>query len=202
VRAICGWRGRCSFLGPLLPDPLNDNVATVASIRASGQRRIGRHQRWIERFTAEVGRPRSLYVIVGFVVVWVTDNLLAPTVGARSFDPPPFQWLQGLVGFSALLTTMTVLVTQSRQSRDFEQRAELELQVNLLAEQKAAKIIGLLEELRRDIPTVSNRVDPVADAMQEPMDPRAVLSALEATFDSKISTPEGAEGAAPPKAHR
>jgi uncharacterized membrane protein len=74
-----------------------------------------------------------------------------------------------------------VLTTQSRQSHAFEQRAELELQVNLLAEQKIAKLIALVEELRRDMPTVTNRVDPLAEQMKEPIDPHAVLSALEQT---------------------
>jgi uncharacterized membrane protein len=78
-----------------------------------------------------------------------------------------------------------VLITQSRQSRDQEQRAELELQINLLAEQKIAKLIALVEELRRDLPTVANRVDHVAEVMQEPVDPHAVLSALETALQSE-----------------
>ena len=42
-----------------------------------------------------------------------------------------------------------------------------ELAENLLAEQKIAKLIALMEELRRDIPTVKDRFDPEAEAMQQ-----------------------------------
>jgi uncharacterized membrane protein len=119
---------------------------------------------------------------VGFAATWTAFNVLAPHLGLRAFDPPPFVWLQGLVGLGGLLVATIILVTQNRQTKHAEQRSQLDLQVNLLGEQKAAKLIALLEELRRDLPTVPNRVDRVADAMKKPVDPHAVLSALE---DSK-----------------
>ncbi len=64
-----------------------------------------------------------------------------------------------------------VLNTQNRQGRHAEQRSHLDLQVNLLAEQKIAKLIALVEELRRDLPQVRDRVDHVAEAMKESVDP-------------------------------
>jgi uncharacterized membrane protein len=76
------------------------------------------------------------------------------------------------------MTTM-ILTTQNRQNREAEKRAHLELQVSLLTEQRTAKIVALLEELRRDLPSVKDRPDPVAEAMQETVAPAAVISALE-----------------------
>jgi uncharacterized membrane protein len=60
-----------------------------------------------------------------------------------------------------------------------EQRAHLDLKVTLLTEQKAAKMIDLLEELRRDLPNVKNRLDPEAVALQKSMNPDLVLAALD-----------------------
>ncbi len=74
-----------------------------------------------------------------------------------------------------------VLITQTRQQRQAEHRSSLELQVNLTAEQKIAKLIELIEELRRDIPSVANRVDLQAETMAQAVDPEAVLTALGAT---------------------
>jgi uncharacterized membrane protein len=133
----------------------------------------------MERVTAQLGQPRSFYLILAFVLAWSGYNELAPRLGARAFDPAPFVWLQGIVGVGAWLMTSIILITQNRRSAHAEQRAQLDLQVNLLAEQKVAKLIALLEELRRDIPIVRDRVDQIADAMKEPVDARAVLSALE-----------------------
>ena len=167
----------------MVDDNPNENVETLASLRARAEQEVSLHQRRIERLTAQLGQPRSFYLIVAVAAAWVAFNLLAPHVALRPFDPPPFVWLQGLVGLGALLMTTIILITQNRQTRHAELRSQLELQVNLLSEQKAAKIIALLEELRRDLPTVRNRVDKVAEAMEEPVDPHAVLSALEDAND-------------------
>jgi uncharacterized membrane protein len=94
-------------------------------------------------------------------------------------DGPPFPWLQGALSLSALLVTTMVLATQNRQAKRATRRGDLELQVNLLAEQKTAKLIALLEELRRDLPSVRDRVDSVANALAKAVDPQAVLSVLE-----------------------
>jgi uncharacterized membrane protein len=57
------------------------------------------------------------------------------------------------------------------------------LELALLSEQKTAKVIQLLEEFRRDIPLVHNRVDQQADAMAEPVDPQRVVQAIKETHD-------------------
>lgn len=72
-----------------------------------------------------------------------------------------------------------VLIAQNRESKLEEQRLHLELQDNLLTEQKTTTIIRLLEELRHDLPMVKDRHDPEATEMQKPMDPDEVLAALE-----------------------
>src|SRR6266700_3830954 len=78
--------------------------------------------------------------------------------------------LQGGIGLCSLLMTIMILTSQNRQVKHAEQRAQLDLQVNLGAEQKIAKLIQLVEELRRDLPNVRNRVDPIADAMTKEVD--------------------------------
>ena len=171
-----------------------ENIEKLAAVHASGEERGGSHQRAVERLTHHLGRPASLYVIVLIVLGWVTLNLTGHRLGLSPFDPPPFYWLQGLVSLSALLTTTMVLTTQNRQSRHAKQRAMFDLEINLLAERKATKIIALLEELRRDLPNVANRVDPVADAMSASVDPvGAVSPALEVPPEAQPSTPPPAE---------
>jgi uncharacterized membrane protein len=160
------------------------NVATIHEVQGLMQRDVGRHQRAIEYLTRKIARPGSLYALLALVVGWTSYNLSVAHLGWRVPDPAPFFWLQGLVSFFAALVATMVLITQSRQNREAEQRAHLDLQVNLLAEQKTAKIIGLLEELRRDLP-VRDRKDTVATAMQEELDPNVVLRALESTIESE-----------------
>ncbi len=60
-----------------------------------------------------------------------------------------------------------------------EQRAHLDLKLTLLIEQKAANLIDMMEQLRRDAPGVADRHDAQAAALQQAMDPRQVLAALD-----------------------
>ena len=162
------------------------DVESVASIRARAEQRLDRHQRMMEVLTAALGRPRTVYVTLSFVVGWVAFNLVTPKLfGWQRIDPPPFFWLQGMVALSALLMTTLVLITANRQTRNAEDRSHLDLQVNLLAEHKVAKLIALVEELRRDLPMVRDRIDREADAMQEAVDPNAMIEALEGPLEGE-----------------
>jgi uncharacterized membrane protein len=161
-------------------------IESVASIRARAEQRLDKHQRMMEVLTAALGRPRTVYAILSLVVGWVAFNALAPRLlGWKSIDPPPFFWLQGMVALSALLMTTLVLITANRQTRNAEERSHLDLQVNLLAEHKVTKLIALVEELRRDLPMVRDRIDHEANAMQEAVDPHAMLEALERSSESE-----------------
>ncbi len=79
-----------------------------------------------------------------------------------------------------------VLIKQNRLAKLEEQRVHLELQVNLLTEQKTAKLINLIEELRHDLPMVKDRHDPESEALQKPTDPEQVLSALDEWHDADV----------------
>ena len=162
-----------------LPDHINQQVDTIAALQARAERNVSIHQRTVETVTAFLGRPLFLNLVLIFVALWILANLFPKRFGLKQFDQPPFYWLQGVVTLGALLLTIVILITQNRQARLAERRAQLDLQVNLLAEQKVAKLIALVEELRRDLPSVVNRIDLEAEAMSESADPHAVLEALE-----------------------
>jgi uncharacterized membrane protein len=151
----------------------------ISSIRDRAQGRLTPEQRLIERLTGRIGRPLTVSVILTSVSAWILWNSIGPMLGVHAFDPAPFFWLQGAVGLSALVMTTMILITQNRQNREAEHRAHLDLEVNLWAEQKIAKIIELIEELRVDLPDVKNRIDREAEAMKQPVDPHQVLAALE-----------------------
>ncbi len=166
------------------------NVETLASVRARAERGVNRHQRTVERVTGFLARPMTIYAVLVAITIWVTLNVAMSMSGRVPPDPAPFFWMQGVVGLGALLSAIMVLTTQMRLMRHSEERAHLDLQVNLSAEQKTAKLIALVEELRRDLPNVRNRRDSVAEAMSEAVDPHAVMSALKETFELAEDEPD------------
>lgn len=171
-----------------VPDHVNEGIEAISGLHVRAERGMTSHQRGVERLTGALGRPAFLYALVFVIVVWVASNLLLPSLGSRAFDPPPFALLQWLASLSALLISTVVLITQNRQLKLMERRGHLDMEIGLLSEGKIAKVIALLEELRRDMPDVKNRHDPEAEAMETRTDPHAVADALEATIDAKTKS--------------
>ena len=159
--------------------PIDQNIESILAFYTREERKLSRSQRHLENISGFVGRPLYLGSILTFVSLWVLANVFARQFGMMQFDPAPFFWLQGIVTLGALLTATVVLIKQNRLAKIEEQRAHLDLQLNLLTEQKTTKLIDLIEELRNDLPMVKNRHDPAAAAFQQPTDPKMVLDALD-----------------------
>jgi uncharacterized membrane protein len=164
-----------------LSDHINQNVADVVALQEREFAETGLAQRRLENISRAVGQPFYIVGLLLFIVLWVAFNLSAARLGLAPFDKPPFQWLQGLLTLIALLTATVVLIAQSRQTRLSEQRAHLDLQINLLTEQKVTTLIHLVEELREDLPTVRDRPDAHVSALKESTDAAQVASALKDT---------------------
>jgi len=170
-----------------LPEHISQNIETIIALHTRNEKDVPRHQRVVEGVTAFFGRPTFLYIIIIMIALWVAPNVLPRRFGVRQFDPPPFGWLQFSLSLGSLLMTTGVLITQNREEKLAEQRTQLSLQLNLLSEQKIAKIISLLEELRTDLPNVRDRHDPEAKVMKEAADPQAVMEALEQRLEEELA---------------
>lgn len=160
-------------------DQIGQNIEAVREFYKREELKISRSQRVSERISLFVGRPLFLGSILLFVALWMLANAVLRWAGLPQFDSPPFFWLQGIVALGAFLTATVVLTKQNRLAGLTEQREHLDLKVALLTEQKVAKLIDLIEELRRDLPNVKDRHDPEAAAMQQSMNPDRVLAALD-----------------------
>lgn len=174
-----------------LSDHIDQNIEALVNLQRREWDTMPAAQRRLERISRLVARPFYLIGIIAFVGAWITYNLSAPLLQHAAFDPPPFGALQGVVSLTALLTATVVLIAQNRQTRLEKQRMHLDLQVNLLTEQKVSKLIHLLEELRRDLPFVEDRHDQQADLLQEGADAEQVVSALEQRGLTKSHGEEG-----------
>jgi uncharacterized membrane protein len=162
-----------------LPPSVNENLGTIADFYARHEEHLSRPQAIIERISLVFGSPWYVAGSVVFAVCWIAWNLVAPQYGFDQVDEPPFFWLQGLITLNAFFISTTVLIRQHRMAKLAEHHAHLDLQVNLLAEEKSSKIIKMLEELRRDLPGVTNKRDREAEELARPADAKAVLSAIE-----------------------
>jgi len=166
-------------------DPIAQNTEAMLAFHEHEKDKLGWHHNLIVSLSEAIGSAIFLGATVLFVVIWVTTNLVSIQHHNKTIDPPPFQILQGILGLAALIVTIVVLIKQNRFGKMEERRSHLELQVNLLTEQKVTKLITLIEELRRDLPMIEDRHDAQAAAYQVPTDPESVLKVLDEKKDPK-----------------
>ncbi|MEH1882224.1 DUF1003 domain-containing protein [Nostoc sp.] len=170
-----------------LPDPIAKSIEAIISLHTQEVRDIPAHQRILEAIATFFGRSIFLYSLLVILAIWIFSSFFDRFL---PFNLPSFSWSNQGLDAAALVISTGVLVRQTRQENFAEQRAQLMLQLNLLSEQKIAKIIALLEELRTDLPDVINRHDSEAKLMQEPADPIAVLEALQKNLAEELSSTE------------
>jgi uncharacterized membrane protein len=168
-----------------LPPSVNQNIGTIAEFYERHEEHASATQKVVEKIARFLGSPGYVIANLVLMVVWIATNLGAEELGWKTFDEPPFFWLQGLIGLNAFIISTTVLIRQNRMSRLADHHAHLDLQVNLLTEEKTSKIIALLEELRHDLPNVRDKTDREADELAKHADAKAVLSAIEREQDGR-----------------
>ena len=158
------------------------NIETIIGFQAKQEQNLPLRDRIVEKIAAFFGKSEFLYLQLFFFSSWAICTHLAPEL--LPFGLPLFDVKEMGVDIAALLIATGVLVQQSRQDRLAEQRSHLILQINLLTEQKIAKLIELVEELREDLPTIRDRQDLEAKIMQQATDPQVVLDILQENLES------------------
>ena|SRR3989344_1349963 len=102
-----------------------------------------------------------------FFCAWIVANA-GVVVGITPFDPFPFTFLTMIVSLEAIFLSTFVLMNQNRQSRVDELREEVDLNVNLIAEEEVTKILKLLARLCRHM-GISTENDPELHQMMQPL---------------------------------
>ncbi len=165
-----------------LPAQVIKNIETVINLQTDQERRVPASERILSKITAAFGRSRFLYSQLAFFAIWgLASHFAQPTL--VRWDLPVMDLQSHGLDMAALLITTGVLVRQTQQDKIAERRSHLMLQINLLNEQKIAKVIELIEELRNDTPDVANRFDWEAKIMQQATDPQVVLNILQENLE-------------------
>ena len=161
-------------------DHVEDSIESLNALHREHHQSASALQNGIDRITDLLGRPIFALMLAGSVAAWIVLASRSP----KGIHGPTFAWLELSATLAALFVAILILVTQRREYQLSERRAQLTLQLAMLADKKTAKLVALIEELRRDMPTVRDRLDEETAAMEKPTDPREVLDAID-TSDAK-----------------
>ncbi len=124
------------------PRSAQDNINTVAAIEEEAQLKRTTADRLSDTIANFVGSIPFVVLHLVWFGVWVAVNI-GVLWGKWKFDPYPFALLCMLVSLEGVLLSTFVLIKQNRMSQRADQRAHLDLQVNLLSEKELTKILQL-----------------------------------------------------------
>ena len=162
------------------------NTAAIADMqrKITEARTLG--GRIADSITDFTGSMAFVYVHIIWFALWILLNVgLIHIPYLSEFDKFPFSLLTMIVSLEAIFLSTFVLISQNRLAAASEKRAELDLQVNLLAEQKATKVLEMLDQITEQLDQVGSRFnfkpDPEVKALKVSPEPQDVLQVIEET---------------------
>ena len=130
------------------------------------------------------GRPWVIALHTLWFATWMLWNS-GWVPGVRPFDPYPYMGLTTIVSLEAIFLSLFILVSQNRATRRADERAHLDLQVNLMAEREATKMLRLLQALCA-YHGLAEAADAEVDEMLRETEPASIARELEKHLPSDL----------------
>jgi uncharacterized membrane protein len=160
-----------------LSSALRRNIKALQERRAQEAASATRQERLADAITAFTGSMIFVYLHLVLYGAWIVVNLgVVPEV--PKFDPS-FVILAMAASVEAIFLSTFVLISQNRMAAVADKRADLDLQINLLAEHELTKLIEMVEAVtdHLGIKAVAERE---LREIKKDVAPEAVLSEIEA----------------------
>jgi uncharacterized membrane protein len=168
---------------PVYPDPahpfsrvLARNIETLIAARRAAEHTKPLQERLAAAISRFAGSMVFVYIHAVIVALWIVWNL-GGIGGLAAFDPT-FVVLAMVASVEAIFLSTFVLITQNRMQEQAEKRAELDLQISLLAEHEVTQVMTLLDAMARRLGVEIPRVEDVEEVKRD-VDPSVVLDAIE-----------------------
>jgi uncharacterized membrane protein len=154
-------RGDCK-----LPPITQENIGMVAEIEEKYLQQRSPGERMGDAVARFSGSMTFFVLNVVWYLAWVLVNTgIVPTL--RPFDPYPFTFLTLMVSLEAIFLAIFVLASQNRMARVADQRAHLDLQINLLSEQENSKMLTLLQTMANRMGLKAAKDDEIAQLAEK-----------------------------------
>jgi uncharacterized membrane protein len=168
------------------PDSLNSslrrNIEALRRWREQEEAEATFEERLASAITRFTGSMRFVYLHALIYGFWIVANL-GWVPGLPRWDPT-FVVLAMVASVEAIFLSTFILITQNRMSSASVRRAELDVQISLLAEAEITKLVELVGEIaeRLNIPEAER---PELGEMKRMIAPEAVLDAIDESLDEE-----------------
>ena len=126
---------------PALADVIERNIQTMVEIRRAEEQHETLQDRLADALTRFSGNMWFVYVHVGWFFWWIAQN--EGWIRGPIFDPFPFGLLTLIVSLEAIFLSTFVLISQNRAAAVADMRADLDLQVDLLAQYEVTQLLRI-----------------------------------------------------------
>ena len=125
---------------------LRKSVREICEIEEDSLRARSLGERLGDMVVNRSGRMWSIFFHAIWFAFWILLNS-AKRWRPYTFDPFPYPLLTLVVSLESIFLSLFILISQNRSSRTADERAHLDLQINLLAEHESTKALQLLRAL-------------------------------------------------------
>ena len=132
------------------PRAVEENINAVKVWEQAALSERSAAVRFSEWVTRSLGAGWSLSLHVAWFAVWVLANT-GRIPGVQPFDRFPFPLLTTMVSLEAIFLSLFVLASQNRLTMQADKRAQLDLQIDLLAEREMTAVLVTLVDLARHL---------------------------------------------------
>jgi uncharacterized membrane protein len=159
-----------------IPRPVRRTVREAVQVERRGRIAMSRSDRLADWITGFAGSMPFVYLHVLWFGVWVALN--RGIFGITPFDRFPFGLLTMLVSLEAIFLSTFVLLSQNRQAVLSDRRAEIDLQLNVIAEQEVTKILCVLDLISAHL-GVDLTADPDLQGMEQMTDLTSLMDEVD-----------------------
>lgn len=168
-------------------DVVEENIQLLTDHHEQRKAKMPASERFAEWFTCQIGSMTSVIAHAIFFAVWISLNL--GLLGIKPFDPFPFGLLTMILSIEAIFLSLFVLISQNRMQLESDNRAELDVQINLLTEYELTRL-WRLTELIADKLGVDREADAELKGLDVDIDPQDVMKKIEEINDNESSQNE------------
>jgi uncharacterized membrane protein len=172
---------------PAHPNPsgmagvMERNIDALLARRKQESEQRGVQERITDAVTGFAGSMKFVYLHLFLFGLWIVINLGWTPLPA--FDPT-FVVLAMFASVEAIFLSTFVLITQNRMAMQADKRADLDLQISLLAEHEVTRLIQIVS-LMAERMGVEEARDPELGELKQDVHPGRVLDELERAGQKK-----------------
>ena len=163
---------------PGLSSVLERNIQALSERRKRDEVQATLQERVAEAITRFTGSMVFVYLHLAFFGFWIIANL-GWIPGVPQWDDS-FVVLAMWASVEAIFLSTFVLISQNRMQAAADKRADLDLQISLLAEHEITKLATLVSAMAEHM-GVQTDMDQELSEIQQDVAPEAVLDEIEAT---------------------